>query len=137
MMNKKDKKQKLEEVESYKPHFSERSFWGKLKWFGRQAGVKTVYVVLLLYYSFRRKETPAWAKNIILGMIGYFIAPFDALPDLTPIIGYTDDIGVLMFGLVTISAYVNEEVKGQARQRLQQWFGEYDDAVLVEVDEKL
>lgn len=134
---KKKKKQEFKDLESYKPHFSESSFWSKLKGFARQAGVKTVYLVLLLYYAFRRRETPLWAKNIILGMIGYFIAPFDALPDLTPLLGYTDDVGVLMFGLVTISTYVNEEVKTQAKAQLGHWFGEYDDALLIEVDEKL
>ncbi|RMG80861.1 MAG: DUF1232 domain-containing protein [Bacteroidetes bacterium] len=117
--------------------FSENKFWKKIKSFGREAGLKTVYTALLLYYAFKRKETPAWARSIILGTLGYFIAPIDALPDLTPILGYTDDVGVLGFGLVTIACYVNEEVKIKARKHLRDWFGNYDLTELAEVDEQL
>ena len=67
----------------------------------------------------------------------YFIAPIDALPDLTPIVGYTDDLGVLSFGLVTIACYVNKEVKEKARGKLKDWFGEYDEAELTAVDDSL
>jgi uncharacterized membrane protein YkvA (DUF1232 family) len=116
---------------------TEGRLWKKLKRYAQQAGLKTVYTVLLLFYAFKRKETPAWAKNIILGTLGYFLAPLDAIPDLTPIIGYTDDVGVLSFGLVTIACYVNDGVKEKAKIRLKKWFRQYDEAVLVEVDEKL
>ena len=87
---------------AYINQFSETKFWKKISQFTQQAGVKTVYAALLLFFAYRRKETPTWAKSIILGTLGYFLAPFDALPDLTPIIGYTDDLGVLSFGLATI-----------------------------------
>ncbi|MCB0641234.1 MAG: DUF1232 domain-containing protein, partial [Phaeodactylibacter sp.] len=87
----------------YMPSFSEGNFWEKVRRYAQQAGLKTVYTALLLFYAFKRKDTPAWAKNIILGTLGYFLAPIDAIPDLTPILGYTDDIGVLSFGLVTIA----------------------------------
>ena len=66
----------------------------------RQLGMKTCYSALLLFYAYRRSDTPSWAKNIVIGVLGYLIAPFDMLPDLTPIIGYTDDLGILGFGLV-------------------------------------
>jgi len=117
--------------------FSESAFWNKLKQYARQAGIQTVYAALLLYFAFRRKETPAWAKHMVLGVLGYFLAPIDALPDLTPILGYTDDIGVLTFGLVTVASYVNDEVKEKARNRLSTWFGAYEEDDLKEVDQKL
>ncbi|MCB0585073.1 MAG: DUF1232 domain-containing protein, partial [Phaeodactylibacter sp.] len=105
--------------------------------FAKQAGVKTVYSALLLFYAYRRKETPTWAKSIVLGTLGYFLAPFDALPDLTPIIGYTDDLGVLSFGLVTIACYINEGVRTNARKQLGRWFKDYAEEDLLEVDSKL
>lgn len=91
----------------------------------------------MLFYAYKRKDTPVWAKNIVLGVLGYFLSPIDWMPDLTPIIGFTDDIGVLSFGLVTIAAYVNEEVRKQAREKLKLWFGEYDPTPLTEVDQQL
>lgn len=120
----------------YIPAFSVAGLWDKLKKYAKQAGIKAVYMVLLLYFAYTRKETPSWAKNIILGTLGYFLAPIDALPDLTPIIGYTDDIGVLSFGLVTIAAHINEEVRNRAKVKLKNWFGEYDSEELVEIDKQ-
>ncbi len=124
-------------LEKYKNRFSEFRFWMKLKTYARQAGIKTVYTALLLFYAYQRKETPSWAKNIIIGVIGYFIAPIDIIPDLTPIIGYTDDIGMLSFGLVTIACYIDKDVKQNARTKLTKWFGEYDENDLIEIDEQL
>ena len=121
----------------YASLFSENSLLGKIKKYFKDAGIKVVYSALLLFYAFTRKETPVWAKNIILGVLGYFIAPFDALPDLTPLIGYTDDMGVLSFGLVTLACYINDEVRGKAKSKLKSWFGEYDVKELAEVDAQL
>ncbi len=100
--------------------------------------MKTVYTALLLFYAYRRPETPLWAKNIVIGALGYLIAPIDWLPDLTPIIGFTDDIGVLSFGLVAVAAYVNAGVKEKARTQLRRWFGvDLDERDLAAVDEQL
>ncbi|MBK7869981.1 MAG: DUF1232 domain-containing protein [Saprospiraceae bacterium] len=124
-------------VAGYIKKFSEVKLWRKLGKYGRQLGIKSVYTVLLLFYAFRRKDTPNWAKRIILGVLGYLIMPIDAIPDLSPIIGYTDDLGMLSFGLVTIAAYINDEVREQAKKRLKDWFGEYNTLELKEVDKKL
>ncbi len=120
--------------EDYKDSYSEKKLWKKLSKFAKAIGVKTTYTVLLLYYAYRRKETPRWAKNIVLGALGYLIAPIDAIPDLSPIIGFTDDLGVLSFGLVAIGAYVNQDVKNKARKKLNKWFGTVDGEELEDVD---
>lgn len=121
----------------YAGKFSESHFWQKLNKYARQAGTKAVYTALLLFYAYDRNDTPGWAKRIVLGSLGYLITPIDALPDLTPILGYTDDLGVLSFGLVTIAAYINQDVKQNAREKLQQWFGSYNPEDLAEIDDKL
>lgn len=123
--------------EKYAGLFSENRLLKKIQQFAKQAGLKVVYSVLLLYYAYRRSDTPIWAKRIIIGVLGYFISPIDALPDLTPILGYTDDIGVLSFGLVAIAAYINDEVRNTARKKLQDWFGEINVEELSEVDRQL
>jgi len=121
--------------EDYKASYSEKKLWKKLKKFAAAIGAKMTYTILLMFYAYKRKDTPRWAKNIVLGALGYLIAPIDAIPDISPIIGFTDDLGVLSFGLVSIAAYVNEDVKEQARQKLHKWFGKVDNQDLDDVDD--
>ncbi|HMO38910.1 MAG TPA: YkvA family protein [Saprospiraceae bacterium] len=121
----------------YMKKFSERKLWGTLRKYARRLGIQAVYSMLLLLHAYRRPDTPRWAKNIVLGVLGYVISPIDAIPDLTPILGYTDDIGMLSFGVVTIAAYINEEVRTKAKKQLKDWFGDYDAKELQEIDEQL
>jgi len=127
----------MKKNEKYKKFFSEQGMWEKIKQFAKQIGTKAVYIVLLMFNAYKRPDTPKWAKNIIIGAIGYFISPIDALPDLTPFLGYTDDLGVLGFGLVTIAGYINQEVRIDARKQLKKIFGTIDLEELKEVDAKL
>ena len=114
-----------------------RSVWrGAIRHF-RNMGQQTVYASMLMVQAFRRRETPLWAKNIIVGSLGYLLAPFDAVPDLAPILGYTDDLGVLSFGLVTIASYIDDDVRIEARKRVKSLFGKLDIGSLQAVDAKL
>lgn len=103
--------------------FSEQGFWDKLKNFAVKAGSEVVEKALCLYYAAQQPSTPAWAKTVIYGALAYFILPIDAIPDFIPIAGYTDDLGALATAIVTVSMYVTEDVKEQARLKKQQWFG--------------
>ena len=99
--------------------------------------MQIIYVTLLLYYAFERKDTPAWAKRIVTGSIAYLLLPFDGLPDFTPFIGFTDDLGVLSFGLVAIAAHINEEVRTKAVNKLAQLFPVVDQTIIDDIDAKL
>jgi len=100
-------------------------------------GVKLTYSALLLYYAYQREDTPAWAKNIILGSLAYLVSPFDAVPDLTPFLGFTDDLGVLSFGLVTIACYIDNTVREKSKFKLHKFFKVVDEQDLLEVDSRL
>ena len=127
----------LSRINKYAVFFSESKFWNTVQSYAKKIGVQSVYSSLLLFYAFKRKETPTWAKNIIIGVLGYLIAPIDLIPDLTPFIGYTDDLGVLGIGLVAIASYVNDSVKLQAKTKLKVWFGNYDPSEIENIDQKL
>lgn len=125
------------DLEKYSDQFSEEGFWKKLGKIANAVGTKLIYTALLLYYAYRRKETPAWARSIVLGVLGYLLAPIDLIPDLTPLLGYTDDMGVLALGLATIAGYINEDVKVKARTKLYLWFGAKGEAEIQEIDDQL
>ena len=127
----------MKKLSKYGKYFSESGFWIKLKKFATTAGVKTVYTALLLYFAYKRKETPGWAKRSVVGVLGYLIMPIDLIPDLSPIVGYTDDLGFLSLCLVMIAAFINEEVRTQAREKLYAWFPTVEEADLREVEDKL
>ena len=124
-------------LEKFREKFSEIQLFKKIKNFARQAGMNVVYAALLLYYAYRRAETPQWARNIVLGALGYFISPIDFIPDMTPFLGYTDDLGALGVALSMIGFFVNDEVKENARDQLKDWFGEYDVKELTEVEKRI
>jgi uncharacterized membrane protein YkvA (DUF1232 family) len=79
---------------------------------------------LVLYYTARSPNVPRWAKATIYGALGYFVTPIDAIPDLTPLIGYTDDLGVLAAALAVVLAHVTPEIRAKARERTRSWLGE-------------
>ena len=90
--------------------YSDEGFWAKVASFAKAAGKELIEKALWLYYAAQDPATPAWAKGIVYGALGYFILPIDAIPDVTPVIGYTDDLGVLAaavtIDLVTLSLVV-------------------------------
>ncbi|QQE74289.1 DUF1232 domain-containing protein [Brevibacillus composti] len=123
--------------DKYAKVYSEESFWTKVKKFAKKAGGKVVYVALLLYYALQNPKTPAWAKTVILGALGYFISPLDVMPDMMPVVGYGDDLTTLISALVVVAVYINEDVKAKARGKLTDWFGSEVLAELDEIDERL
>lgn len=108
----------------YEDAFSERGFWDKLKHYGLSAGREVVEKALLLYYAMQEEKAPAWAKATIAGALGYFIVPLDAITDLTPMVGYADDLGVLALAIAAVATYINDDVRQKTAQKMADWFGE-------------
>lgn len=90
-----------------------------------------------MYYAWKNPETPAWAKRIIMGAVAYLLAPIDAIPDLTPFIGFTDDLSILSMSLMAIAYYVNDEVKMKAKEAMGKHFKTIDVKSIEDVDDKL
>lgn len=107
----------------YAKDYNGPSFWKKVKMFAGVAGREVISKALLLYYCYRDPKTPAWIKGILLGALGYFVAPLDALPDAIPIAGFTDDLGALAAVTALVAVHLNKAHADAARQKLAQWFG--------------
>jgi uncharacterized membrane protein YkvA (DUF1232 family) len=103
------------------PEFKDEHLWDKLKHFAKAAGQDVVERALCLYYAAQRPDTPLWAKTVIYGALTYFISPIDAVPDITPVLGYSDDLGVLVSAVLTVAMYVTDEAKQQARDKVRAW----------------
>ncbi|WPC75925.1 YkvA family protein [Vibrio porteresiae] len=107
----------------FENEFSDNGFWDKVKKYARSAGESVLEPALKLYYSAQDPETPVWAKTTIYGALGYFISPIDAIPDITPIVGYSDDLGVLAAAAAAVAVHVTKKHKDKAKETLKQWFG--------------
>ena len=110
--------------DEFSKEYSERNFWNKLGGYSRVAGTEVVERALQLFYAAQDPGTPAWARGVIFASLGYFIAPLDAIPDLVPVAGYSDDLGVLALAVATVIFYITPEVKEKSRAKMRDWFGD-------------
>ncbi len=124
---------KPQDLVKYEKHYSDKGLWEKMRKVAQKVGLKTTYMVLLLYYVLKSDATPAKYKAMILGALGYFILPLDMIPDVVPVVGYSDDIAALSGVLYAVIKSVSPEIKSQAKAKLVEWFGEYKETEIVDV----
>ncbi len=108
--------------DNFKNEFSNRTFWKKLKLNLSGLSNYTIEKALTLYYAFRDDDTPNWAKSVIAGALGYFIFPLDAIPDLLPVLGYSDDLMVLTAAITTIGFNIKDRHREKAKVTIKHWF---------------
>lgn len=109
---------------NYEDEYSEDSLFEKISKFAQVAGEKAIYHVFVLYYCLIDSDTPASAKATILGSLGYFIIPTDAIPDFLVGVGYTDDLGILVIALKTVLAHIKEDHRTKASEQITRIFGQ-------------
>ena len=123
--------------ENYQQYYSEDSFKEKLQNFAKSAGLQVVYAALLLYFLMKNGQIPLKAKITIAAALGYFILPIDAIPDLAPLIGFSDDLGVLIFALSQISNHITPDIQKQAKEQLLKWFKKVDESEIEKLHSKI
>ena len=125
------------DIKKYEKQYSDQSFIRKVSDSAKKAGIKVIYSALLLYYGLKSPRTTLLDKALIVGALGYFISPLDLIPDCIPVIGYADDVGVLASALYKIRSKIGEEEKNLAKNKLHEWFGNYDNSEIEEIDSKM
>lgn len=106
---------------------SEESFWRKVTDFAKTAGKEVIVTALTSYYCAMDPDTPATAKAIIVGALGYFILPLDAIPDPTPVVGFSDDLGALVMAVTLVAAHIKPEHRKKAEEQWANIFGKPHD----------
>ena len=108
-------------TQDYSGEFTDSSFWQKLASAAKTAGRELIEKSLIMYYAMMDPDTPVWAKTVLLGALGYFICPIDAIPDAVPLAGYSDDAGAIALALGTVAAHIKPEHKEMARNKASEW----------------
>lgn len=87
---------------------------------------KLVYWLLLPYYVLKSKAVSKGDKAKIYGALGYFVLPFDIVPDFVPIAGLSDDLSLLAWAIYTIWKNTTPEIKALASARTEKIFRKSD-----------
>ena len=116
------------DLSKYESEFSFDNLMNKIKESAKKAGLKAIYMALLLYYALESPTISTMDKAIIYGALGYFICPIDIIPDILPFIGLTDDIAVLAWAFSRVKRNVTDMTREKAKTKLKIWFGNYDES---------
>ena len=119
-----DMKEENGQWSAYVSEFSPEKLWEKIKGHAKKVGCEGIRSALRLFYALDNPSMPLKTKMVIYGALGYFISPIDVIPDFIPVVGFTDDIGVLAAAVVMAASYIDAEARAKADAKLANWFGE-------------
>jgi len=88
-------------------------FWRKARRFA--AGLPFAEDLLAAYYCAFDRATPRHVQAALVGALAYFVLPFDVIPDMMPVLGFTDDAAVLATALKLVASHVRPEHREAAK----------------------
>lgn len=83
----------IEEDYRDRTNYVDENLWSKVERIGKKISfVKDIKAL----YSYMKDPFVSWHRKaiVVMGLI-YFISPIDTIPDIAPLIGYLDDLGVV------------------------------------------
>ena len=93
-----------------------RTFWPKLK--RVLAQVPFAEDLIAAYYCAFDRETPRHVQVALIAAIAYFILPFDVIPDVMPVLGFTDDAAVLATAIRLVAGHIHDRHRQAAKRAL-------------------
>jgi uncharacterized membrane protein YkvA (DUF1232 family) len=93
-----------------------RRFWRKL----RKLAARLPFAedLIAAHYCAFDRETPAHVKAALVGALAYFVLPADLIPDVLPVIGYTDDAAMLAAAIKLVASHITPDHREAARRTL-------------------
>ena len=93
-----------------------RRFWRKLR--ALAARLPFAEDLIAAHYCAFDRQTPVHVKAALVGALAYFVLPADVIPDVLPVIGYTDDAAMLAAAIRLVSQHITPDHREAARQAL-------------------
>jgi len=94
-----------------------RDFWRK----AARVAAKLPFAedLLAAYYCAFDQTTPFQVRAALVGALAYFVLPFDFVPDVLPLLGFTDDAAILLTALRMVAGHLRPEHRDAARVALE------------------
>ncbi len=93
-----------------------REFWPKFRRFA--ARLPFAEDLVAAYYCAFDRDTPRHVQVTLIGALAYFVLPFDFIPDMMPLIGFTDDAAVLATAIRLVASHIGPQHREAARRVL-------------------
>jgi uncharacterized membrane protein YkvA (DUF1232 family) len=90
-----------------------RGFWSKLRRFA--VALPFAEDLLAAYYCAFDRDTPRHVQVTLVGALAYFVLPFDVIPDMMPVLGFTDDAAVLATALKLVASHIRPAHRDAAK----------------------
>jgi len=91
-------------------------FWDKMR---RSAGrLPFAEDLLAAYYCAFDRQTPLQVRAVLVGALAYFVLPFDAVPDIVPMLGFADDAAMLAAAMKLVIDNIRPEHREAAQRKL-------------------
>ncbi|GAU82239.1 MULTISPECIES: YkvA family protein [unclassified Bosea (in: a-proteobacteria)] len=74
--------------------------------------------LLAAYFCTRDPATPRRVRLTLLAALGYFVLPIDAIPDIMPILGFSDDAAVMAAAIAAVAGSITPEHRQKAQDTL-------------------
>jgi uncharacterized membrane protein YkvA (DUF1232 family) len=99
-----------------------REFWAKMQ----KLAAKLPFAedLLTAYYCAFDQQTPRHVQAALIGALAYFILPFDFIPDIMPVLGFTDDAAILATAIRLVVSHIRPDHRDAARAALRRLKGE-------------
>ena len=91
-----------------------REFWPKLRRFA--AKLPFAEDLVAAYFCAFDRDTPRQVQIALIGALAYFVLPFDFIPDMLPLIGFTDDAAVLAAAIRLVAVHIRPQHREAARR---------------------
>ena len=75
--------------------------------------------LLAAWYCAFDRETPTEVRAALIGALAYFVLPFDAMPDVMPMLGFADDAAVLVTALRLVANHLLPEHRAAAQRAIE------------------
>jgi uncharacterized membrane protein YkvA (DUF1232 family) len=73
---------------------------------------------LAAWFCARDPATPTRVRVVLLSALAYFVLPIDAIPDLVPLLGFSDDAAVIGTAIATVASALKPEHRDRAKSVL-------------------